>query len=1053
MNKIIDFVLRNRLLITVLAIIVMAAGYLSYKQLPIDAFPDVSPALVQVFTQTEGLAPEEIEKYVTYPVETAMNGLPNLELIRSVSNFGLSVVNIYFEDGTDIYFARQLVNERLTEAREQIPEGFGEPAMGPISTGMGLILFYYLEDETGKYSLEDLRTIQDWLVKYQLQTVPGVTEILGIGGWEKQYQVIVNPNSLLRYDVTVNDVVDKIKANNLNVGAQFLEKNAEEFIVRSTGLTSNIEDLENIVLKSEDGIPVYLNEVANVRTGGAIRRGVQTSNGTGEVVSGMVVKLFGTNSSTVIQAVEDKLAEINKALPEGIKIIPYYQQKTLVEAAVKTVTDALLEGIVLVIIILMVFLGAIRPSIVVAIAIPFSVLFAMIGMKFFGISANLMSFGGLAIAIGMMVDGAVVIVENTDRLLRASSPGEAKIHIIAKAAKEVIRPITFAVVIIIIVFLPLFTLQGVEGKTFKPLAYTIALAMFGSLLFGVFVAPVLSSFLMRAPSGKKHLKKKSPQSDMTLAKDEQEKGKDEEEQIWILKLLIKVYKPVVTFFVNIRIAAIALAVILLIIGALIFPQLGSEFTPTLQEGTLVLRMTMAPSISLTESTRITQIAEKRLMKIPEVTGVVTRIGRGEIGAHTDPVNSAEMTIILKPRDQWRNNATQQELQEQIRKDFGEIPGVLTNFSQPIQMSVDELLEGVKAELAIKFFGNDLEVLKNKADEIAAQIRNVKGAADVQVDQISGAPQLSIVINRHEIARYGINVEDVQQVVRTAIGGETAGQIFEDVKRFDIYVRFEEEFRKDMKSIGALLIESPTGIDVPLSQLAEIKEVVGPRQITRESNQRFITIQCNVTGRDIGSFVEEGQNAIDSKVKLPPGYFVTWGGQFKLQQEANARLAVVVPITLFIIFIMLFSSFNSLKNSLLIFLNIPLALVGGIVALWISGQNLSVPASVGFIALFGIALLNGIVLVTYLNQLRMEGLGVDEASILGACLRVRPVLMTALAAALGMIPLLFATGIGSEVQRPLATVVIGGLVTSTALTLLVIPALYKWFAIKVAEGEM
>lgn len=1041
MNKIIDYVLRNRLLITVLAVILMAAGYLSYKQLPIDAFPDVSPTLVQVFTQTEGLAPEEIEKYVTYPVETAMNGLPNLQLIRSVSNFGLSVVNIYFEDGTDIYFARQLVNERLTEAREQIPEGFGNPQMGPISTGMGLILFYYLEDEKGQYSLEELRTIQDWLIKYQLQTVPGVTEILGIGGWEKQYQVVADPNALLRYDITINDVLEKIKANNLNVGAQFIEKNSEEFIVRSTGLASNIEDLENIVLKSKDGIPIYLNEVAEIKTGGAIRRGVQTANGLGEVVSGMVVKLFGTNSSTVIQDVEDKLAEINNALPEGIKIVPYYQQKTLVEAAVKTVTDALLEGIVLVVIILFVFLGAIRPSIVVAIAIPFSVLFAMTGMKFFGISANLMSFGGLAIAIGMMVDGAVVIVENTDRLLRSGKPEESKIHIIARASKEVIRPIAFAVMIIIVVFLPLFTLQGVEGKTFKPLAYTIALAMFGSLLFGVFVAPVLASFLMRKQTAKKSLVK---------ADTEQ---KEDEHQIWILKLLTKIYKPIVTFFVKKRIAAIALAVALIIIGMIIFPRLGSEFTPTLQEGTLVLRMTMAPSIALTESTRLTLIAERRLMKIPEVTGVVTRIGRGEVGAHTDPVNSAEMYILLKPREQWRNNATQQELEELIRKDFGEIPGVLTNFTQPIQMTVDELLEGVRAELAIKIFGDDLNKLKASADDIVAQIRKIKGAADVQADQVSGAPQLSIVINRHEIARYGINVEDVQNAVRTAIGGETAGQIFEGVKRFDIYVRFDEEFRKNAKAIGGLLIESPAGIEVPLSQLADIKEVVGPRQITRESNQRFITVMCNVVGRDIGSFVDEGQKVIDSKVKLPSGYFVTWGGQFKLQQEANARLAVVVPITLFIIFIMLFSSFNSLKNSLLIFLNIPLALVGGVVALWISGQNLSVPASVGFIALFGIALLNGIVLVTYLNQLRMEGLSVDEASIQGACLRIRPVLMTALAAALGMIPLLFATGIGSEVQKPLATVVIGGLITSTALTLLVIPALYRWFAIKVSDGEM
>jgi len=1034
MNKIIDFTLKNRLLISVLGIITVVAGYLSYKQLPIDAFPDVSPTLVQVFTITEGLAPEEIEKYVTYSIEASMNGLPNLKNVRSVSNFGLSVVNIYFEDGTDIYFARQLVNERLQVAREQIPEGFGDPEMGPISTGLGLILFYYLEDKTGTYTLEELRTIQDWLVKYQLQTVPGVTEVLGIGGWEKQYQVVFNPNALLRYDVTINEVVDRIKANNLNVGAQFIEKGAEEYIVRSTGLTSKIEDLEDIVIKSKGGIPVYLNQIAEIRIGGAIRRGVQTRNGIGEVVSGMVVKLFGSNSSIVIKDVEDKLAEINKSLPPGIKIVPYYQQKTLVEAAIKTVTDALLEGIVLVLIVLVIFLGSIRSSLVVAIAIPFSVLFAMIGMKIFGISANLMSFGGLAIAIGMMVDGAVVIVENVDRLFRESEPGEPKIHIIARACKEVVRPITFAALIIIIVFLPLFTLQGVEGKTFKPLAYTIALAMFGSLLFGIFVAPVLSSLLM-----KKKLNK---------SKSHQEKPNYEEEQIWVVRYLIKIYKPLVGFFVKRRGYAIALAVFLVVTGVLIFPKLGSEFTPTLQEGTLVLRMTMAPSISLNESTRLTLIAERKLMKIPEVIGVITRIGRGEVGAHTDPINSAEMYIILKPREHWRNNASQQELEELIRDDFGEIPGVVTNFTQPIQMSVDELLEGVRAELAIKLFGDDLTILKNKANEIAAQIRKVEGAEDVQVDQISGAPQLSITLNRLVIARYGINVEDVQKVIRTAIGGETAGQIFEGVKRFDIYARFEEEYRDDAKSIGELLIKAPSGVQVPLSQLAEIKEVIGPRQITRENNQRFITIQCNVSGRDIGSFVEEGKNVIDTKVKLPSGYYVTWGGQFKLQQEANARLAIVVPVTLFIIFILLFSSFNSLKNALLIFLNIPLALVGGIAALWISGQHLSVPASVGFIALFGIALLNGIVLVTYLNQIRLEGLNIDVASTEGACLRMRPVLMTALSTALGMIPLLFSTGAGSEVQRPLATVVVGGLVTSTILTLLVIPALYKWFAVNV-----
>lgn len=1033
MDKLIDFALRNRLLIIVLGVIVLAGGYFSYKQLPIDAFPDVSPSLVQVFTTTEGLAPEEVEKYITFPVETAMNGLPNLKLIRSVSNFGLSVVNIYFEDGTDIYFARQLVNERLQEAREQIPAGFGEPSMGPISTGMGLILFYYLEDETGKYSLEELRSVQDWLIKFQLQTVPGVTEVLGIGGWEKQFHVVVDPNSLLRYNVSINEIVEKIKSNNMNVGASFIEKGAEELLIRSIGLATKITDLENIIIKSEHGIPIYLNQLAEIKIGGAVRRGVQTRNGIGETVAGMVVKLFGTNSSTVIQQVEEKMEEINKILPNGIKIIPYYEQKTLVEAAVSTVTNALEEGVVLVIIILLFFMGSIRPSIVVALSLPFSVMFAFIGMNFIGLSVNLMSFGGLAIAIGMMVDGSVVIIENIDRIKRESPPGESLLYIIAKASKEVIRPIVFAIFIIVIVFIPLFTLQGVEGKTFKPLAITISLAMLGSLLFATLIAPVLSTFLMK--------------------RTKKEKNKTGEKEIWIVRFLIRIYTPVVTFFVKKRIAAVTLGIIILIIGAFIFPKLGSEFTPTLQEGTLVLRMQMAPSISLTESTKLTLIAEKRIMKIPEVTGVVTRIGRGEVGAHTDPVNSAEMYILLKPKDEWRNNATQSEMENIIRKEFGEIPGALTNFTQPIQMTVDELLEGVRAELAIKLFGEDLDKLKAKADEIAAVIKKVNGAADIQVDQVGGKPQLKIVVNRHAIARYGINLGDVQEVIRTAVGGETAGQIFEGIKRFDILVRFQPEFRQTASAIKKLLIETPTGVKVPLSQLATIDEIIGPRQITREQNQRFITIQCNVINRDIGSFVAEGQKAIESKIDLPPGYLVTWGGQFKLQQEANKRFAVVIPVTLLLIFLLLFSSFNSLKNSSLILLNIPLALVGGIVGLWITGQNLSVPASVGFIALFGIALLNGIVLVTYMNQLMKEGLPVDEASIRGAALRLRPVLMTALAAALGMLPLLFSTGIGSEVQRPLATVVVGGLVTSTVLTLLVLPSLYKWFAIKVKQIEM
>ncbi len=625
MNKWIDFSLKNSLLMLTLAVLVMAAGYFSYTRLPVDAFPDVSPSLVQVFTETEGLAPEEIEKYITFPVEAAMNGLPDVEKIRSISNFGLSVVNIYFKDGTDIYFARQLVNERLQEAREQIPEGFGDPQMGPISTGMGLILFYYLEDTTGRYSLTELRTLQDWLIKYQLQTVPWVTEVLGIGGWEKQFQVVIRPEDLLRYDVTIDEIIKKIKANNLNVGAQFIEKNSEEYIVRSVGLVTKIHDIENIVIKEKDGTPVYLSQLADIRTGGAVRRGVQTMDGVKEVVSGMVVKLYGTNSSTVIGKVEEKMKEINKALPEGVRIVPYYQQKELVEAAVNTVLNALIQGIILVSIILILFMGSVMPSLVVAISIPFSILFAMIGMRFMGLSVNLMSFGGLAIAIGMMVDGTIVMVDNIDRMLREAPPDEPKIHVVARAGREVIRPIIFAISIIIVVFMPLFTLQGVEGKTFRPLAYTVALAMLGSLLFAITMAPLISYLLMRRPKRKKE-------------NGTENGGAVKENRI--VKAMNYLYLPVVRDFVRHRILAVILGVALLVAGAVVYPRLGSEFTPTLQEGTIILRLTMAPSISLNESTRITQIVEKRVLKVPDVTHVVTRIGRGEVGAHTDPINSA-----------------------------------------------------------------------------------------------------------------------------------------------------------------------------------------------------------------------------------------------------------------------------------------------------------------------------------------------------------------------------------------------------------------------------
>ncbi|NOZ00891.1 MAG: efflux RND transporter permease subunit [Deltaproteobacteria bacterium] len=1032
-RRLIDIALGNRMLMAALGVLVLGAGYLSYRQLPVDAFPDVSPNLVQVFTLTEGLAPEEVEKYVTFPVETAMNGLPGLETIRSISNFGLSVVNLYFKDGMDIYFTRQVVNERLQEAREGIPDGFGEPQLGPISTGMGLVLFYYLEDTTGKWSLEELRTIQDWVVKINLQTVPEVTEVLGIGGFEKQFHVVINPDALLTYDLTLPEVIQRIRSNNVNVGAQYIVKGGEQYIVRSVGLAEGIDDLNEIVVKTVDGNPIVLGDVADIKVGGAIRFGLQTRNGKGEVVSGQVIKLYGSNASTVIQRVEDRFDQINQMLPEGLRIVPYYQQKDLVQASVSTVTDALIQGIVLVVLVLLVFIGGFRPSLVVALSIPFSVMFAFIAMKQFGLSANLMSLGGLAIAIGMMVDAAIVMVENSDRLLRQAPPGESRIAVVGRACVEVGRPIAFAILIIILVFLPLFALQGVEGKTFRPLAYTVALAMAGSLVYALLLAPVLGSFLMK---GRK-----------------ESEGDKESQDPRVVRALQSVYRPALEFFVARRWVAVLMSVALLALGAVIFPFLGTEFTPTLKEGTVVVRLTLAPSISIDESARITQIVERRLLKIPEIREVVTRIGRGEVGAHTDPVNSAEMYVLLKPKSEWRQGGGQDYIEAMIRKELGDVPGVLVNLTQPIQMSVDELMEGVRAELAIKLFGDDIDVLKKKADEIAAVVGRVKGAADVQADQITGTPQVVVRPNRRAIARYGLNLSDVQDTLRAAVGGAVAGQVFEGIRRFDIYVRYAPDSRDTVEAIRQVLFETPSGLRVPLAELAEVREVVGPRQITREHNQRFITIQCNVVDRDIGGFVEEAQQALDRYLDLPPGYQVTWGGQFRLQQEANKRLAVVVPVTLLLIALLLFTNFGSMRSVMLILLNIPLALVGGIVALWMSGLNLSVPASVGFIALFGIALENGMVLVTYLNQLVREGIPVDTASVRAATMRLRPVLMTAATTGLGLIPLMIASGTGSEVQRPLATVVLGGLVTSTALTLLVIPALYRWFAEKPKEIEI
>jgi len=1024
-DKLIDFSLKNRLLIIIAFVAICVLGKWSYDRLPIDAFPDVTPSLVQVFTVTEGLAPEEVEQLVTYPVETAMNGLPEVEKIRSVSNFGLSVVNIYFKDGTDIYWARQLVGERLTEAREQIPEGMGDPEMGPISTGLGLILFYYLEDETGTRTLEEMRTIQDWLVKFNLQTVTGVTEVLGIGGDERQYQIVVKPEKLIAYNITLAEIVDAVKKNNLNIGAQFIEKGQEEYIIRSIGLISNIEYLEDIVVKtSENNTRIYLKELAEIRIGGAVRRGLQTLNGTREVVAGMVVKLIGTNTSTVIRDVENKLEAINDALPEGIKIVPYYDQKELVEACVKTVTSALIQGVVLVVFILFIFIGGLSGSLIVAGAIAFSVLLTFILMNYYGISANLMSLGGLAIAIGMMVDASIVMVENCDRRFKLpEAVDQTKIKIILEACREMGKPIMFAILIVVIVFLPLLSLQGVEGKTFKPLAVTIIMAMLSSLIYALAFVPAISTFVL----------KKQDNGKRRISFGER-----------LMNGLLKIYKPPLKYFVKHRKILVFVTLGIAVAGFIVFPFLGKEFTPELQEGTLVVRATMAPSISLTASKETALLLEKQLLTFPEVTRVVSRVGRGEVGAHADPVNSAEMYVTLKPRKEWTTAKNQEVLFEKISEKMSKFPGVNLGFTQPIAMTIDEMLEGVKANLAIKIYGSDLEKLKFLADEVVEVISQVPGAADVQADQVTGVPQLVITPDPHKIARYGMSMEEVQTTISTAIGGEISGQVFEGVKRFDILVRYRENERATKEDISRLLLPTPDGARVPLSQVASIREVIGPRQIKRENNQRLIVVQANVRGRDTGGFVEEGQKVLREKIDFPPGYIVEWGGDYELQQRANQRLAVVVPITIGLIFLLLYSSFNSMQKASLIVLNIPLALVGGLIGLLITGENLSVPSSVGFIALFGIAVGNGLVLVSHIGQLRLEGMEMMEASIQGACDRLRPVLMTAMTTGLGLMPLVLSSGTGSEVQRPLAIVVIGGLISSTFLTLFAIPAFYGWF---------
>jgi len=1021
-RALIRFSVSQRLLVFFGVAMLIAAGVYSLRTLPIDAVPDVTNVQVQILTGAPSLAPLEIERQITFPVEVAMSGLPDIEEVRSVSKFGLSLVTVVFEENVDIYFARQLVLERLSEARDQIPETIGSPEMGPISTGLGEIYQYELAAKPGSgYDAMALRTVQDWIVRRQLLGVPGVTEVNSFGGYAKQYQVKLDPAKLQSYGLSLRDVLEAVVRNNANVGGAYIEHGSEQYLLRGIGLVESPQDIANIVVKTGvEGVPVFVRDVGQVITGATVRQGAVTADGEGEIVVGIAMMLKGENSRTVAERVKERIEQIRKTLPEGIELIPFYDRTELVDRSIRTVVKNLVEGAILVIVVLVLLLGNWRGAALVASIIPLSMLFAAICMRIFNVSGNLMSLG--ALDFGLIVDGAVVMVENVVRRRAEAqhhASKETPERTILDACLEVGRPVVFAVAIIAIVYLPILSLTGIEGKMFKPMALTVVFALIGSLLLALTYVPAAMTLLLR--------------------------GNVSEKESPLIRIAKRWYAPALNWTIHHRRQALAGALILVIVSGAIFPFLGSEFLPRLDEGTIAMQIFQVPSVSLTQATATTTAAEKVLRQFPEVTRVVSKTGRAEVAVDPMGIDIADVFVSLKPRAEWRTAHTREELVEKMAERLEQqVPQAAFSFSQPIELRVAELIAGVRSDVAVKIFGDDLDVLKQKADEISRVISRVEGAADVKVEAVTGLPQLQIKANREVIARYGLNVEDVNDLVETVIAGKSAGIVYEGEQRYDMVVRLGDVASRDIETIRNLRVPSSNGVMVPLSQVASIEAVEGPAQISREDTRRRIAVELNVRGRDIGSFVADAEKLIDAQVKLPPGYYLTWGGQFENLQRASARLLIVVPIALFLIFVLLFTTFNSVKQAALIYTGIPFAIVGGIIALALRGMPFSISAGVGFIALFGVAVLNGVVMVSYINHLREEGKTVEEAVKEGASIRLRPVLMTALVASLGFIPMAIATSAGAEVQRPLATVVIGGLITSTLLTLLILPTLYRWF---------
>lgn len=1017
LNQIVDISLRYKLLVLLAFVLVVFFGIRAFLTVPVDAFPDVTPNQVNVYTESPGLAAEDVEQLLTTPIEAAMAGLPGVEQIRSVSLFGLSYVGVYFKDDVDIYFARRLVGEKLLEAKERLPQGYGEPALGPNSSGLGQVFWYTVESADEKLSAMDLRTLHDWSVRLMLRTAPGVDDVTTWGGQEKQYQVQIDPQKLIKYQLTFRSVMEALTANNRQVGGQYLNIGQEQYLVRGMGLVTNTTDIGNIVVAEREGVPIYVRELAEVKEGPALRFGAVTRDGK-EVALGIALSRINENAKGVVDAVKQKLDLARQALPPGVSITPVYDRTELVDKALSTAESALVEGSILVAIVLFLFLGEIRSAIVVIATLPLAMLIAFLLMQYFGLSANLMSLAGLAIGIGMMVDGAVVMVENAFRLL-SHHTGKVvnRTHVILEAAREVINPIAFAILIIIVVFMPLFSLTGLEGKLFKPMALTITFAMVGSLILTLTLVPVLSALILKPK---------------------------EEKDTFLVRWVKRVYLPMLDWALENKKKVIGSAVALLVAALAMFPFLGKEFMPTLQEGAIMFRATGIPSTSLEESIRVSQQMNDVLKKnYPQVKTVLATIGRAEKGETAD-ANYMEVLVDVIPQEQWPEKISMPVLSDRMKETLEEaLPTVVLGNTQPIQMRVEELISGVRATLALKLYGPDLGELDRLAGEIKPILGSVPGVADLSLEANKGKPQLVVKVNREAAARFGINADDILEVVQAGVGGSTVSTLIDGVRRFDIQVRLGAAFRDTPQAIGDIPLRTPAGALVPLSRVATIEMDEGYTFVRREQLSRYSVLQMDVRGRDVDGFVQDADAKIRAQVKLPEGYWVEWGGAFENQQRAMERLALIVPLTIGLIFVLLYTAFNSLTHATLIIANVPFAIIGGVFGLAVTGQYVSVPSAIGFIAVFGVAMLNGIVLVSFLNDLVRKGVSIREAVRGGAEMRLRPVLMTASVAILGLIPMLLSQGVGAETQRPLATVVVGGLFTSTALTLLLLPLMYEW----------